>query len=115
MACLYQVRVDLIGKNVASQQRRYLMVQCGDVGESAAEDDHLGVDDVDHAGHGACELIAIALLRLGSLFIALLRALHQAARIPLQAAAGDLARATEKGLDTVLLAAITATWFAIAC
>ena len=113
MAGLDQARVDLVGKDVASQQRRNFAVESGDVGKPSAEDNHFRVDNVDHAGKGACELIVIALQRLLCLFNALLCLRHELTRVDFKAAAGRPAGAAEKGFNTVLFAAIAAARFAV--
>ncbi|MNG31085.1 hypothetical protein D3C84_1168290 [compost metagenome] len=49
---------------MAQQQGRYLLIQRADIRQAAPQHYHVGVQQIDHRGQAARQLLAVALQRL---------------------------------------------------
>src|SRR5204863_3372294 len=57
-------RRHVVGEDIAAPQARHVAIEALDIGEPAAEHDHVGVEKVDHPGERAREALDIAADRL---------------------------------------------------
>ena len=48
-----------VGKDVAAPAPRQVLVKSGDLAEPTAQDDHVGVEEVDHHGEASRQAILI--------------------------------------------------------
>lgn len=110
MQRLDQSGVDDVREHVAGEQRRHPFIELWGIRHAAAKHYHFRVDDVDHTGECAGELVAVALeglLRGWGIGSGQLRSAQA------KAGAGCPAGSGHKGLDAVIQPAIAATYVAI--
>lgn len=107
---LDQSGVDDVREHMAGQQWRYAFIELRGIRHAAAEHYHFRIDDVDHAGECAGELIAVALKGLPCGWTG---GPGQLCGAQTKAGSGCPAGSGDKGLDAVIQPAIAAAHFTI--